>query len=189
MTTHEPAPELSIDEEAPPPPVVLERIPPRFSWEFGVHASYGMIPTFADDVPFGWVGIGIRGGWGKNFQQHRIGPGLMVAIEGPIPVHWSIAIEPAVNYDYISLKGFAFGVSVSPALLVNTGNVINKLETTPNFAPTLAARVGYSQTWSRVGRRFFIYVEPKLRYVTGQEDMRNAINPLVAIVIGSGRGY
>lgn len=180
---------LSLDEEAPPPPVVLERIPPRFSYEFGVHASYGTIATFIDAVPFGWVGLGLRAGWGKNFGRNRIGPGLVLAFEGPIPIHWSFALEPQVQWDHVTLKGFAVGASVAPSLLVNTGDNKGTTETSTHFAPALAFRIGYSETWSRVGRRFFIYLEPRLRYVVGAEDTRQALNPLVAIVIGSGRGY
>ena len=44
------------------------------------------------------------------------------------------------------------------------------------------ARIGWSQTWSRVGRRLFLFLEPKVRYTDGQ------FVPVVALAVGSGAG-
>ncbi len=176
--------DTDLGDEPPPPPVILQRIPPRFSYELAMHASYGTLTAWRDQVP-GWAGLGLRFGWGKNFGKHRIGPGLTLAIEGPVTVQWTTAIEPALNWDFVNLKGFALGVSGGVSALFNAGIVhgSSTYVTSWDAAPTLSARIGYSETWSRVGRRFFIYLEPKVRYFD------EAFNPLVAIVVGSGRGY
>ena len=50
-------------------------------------------------------------------------------------------------------------------------------------APMVAFRIGYSQAWSRIQKRFFVAVEPRLRMV----EQYPAAG--VAIVIGSGMGY
>ena len=50
-------------------------------------------------------------------------------------------------------------------------------------APMAAFRIGYSQPWSLVARRFFVAVEPKIRVIDGR------VNVIGAIVIGTGMGY
>ena len=52
----------------------------------------------------------------------------------------------------------------------------------PSVAPTLAVRLGYSEGWSRVSRRFFVVLEPKARWVRGGPEL------LCSVVIGQGRG-
>jgi len=56
--------------------------------------------------------------------------------------------------------------------------------------PSIVGRIGWSQGWTRVGRRVFVYLEPKLRPSLREDDgvRRFAPNPVLALVVGSGRG-
>jgi hypothetical protein len=178
-------PRLSFNDEPPPPPVLLERLPPRFSYELAVQVTYGTISYWADTMGAGWPGLGARVGWGRNFGAHRVGANFAFALEGPVTINWTWAMEPSATWDYISPKGFATGASIGPALLVHSGFIRGEPDLTHAFgvAPSAAVRFGYSQTWTRIGRRFFVMLEPKLRYVN------ELPNPVVTLIIGSGRGY
>jgi len=169
------------DLEPPPPVVTLERIPPRTSYELGVQIGFASLPQFEADVS-AWPGFGARFNWGKNIALHRIGFGISGSLEGPAPKFYTLAIEPNVAWDFVSGKGFALGASVGPSLLLNSELTLRGSELTPNLAPTAAFRVGWSQSWSRMGRRMHVYFEPKLRMTTG------GLGPGAAVVIGSGRG-
>lgn len=170
------------DEEPPPPPVIIKHIPPRFSWEIAVNPSYGMLPQF--EATRAWIGLGLRGGWGKHFGPHRVGAGLGISLEGAITVQWSNNFEPMVIYDYVSKKGLWVGASLGPDLIINsdTGSAAG-VSNTFTAAPMAAFRIGWSQPWSLMFRRFFIGIEPKFRYIDGFPAGG------VSIVIGSGSGY
>jgi len=170
------------DEEPPPPPIVVKHIPPRFSWEIAINPSYGMLPQFVDTPA--WVGIGLRGGWGKHYGPHRLGAGLSFTFEGPLAVEWSNNFEPMMMYDWIHKSGLWLGASLGPTLMLNSQAATNrKLETTFLAAPFAAFRIGFSRPWSLLFKRFFIGIEPKLRVVNGQPA------GIVSLVIGSGTGY
>jgi hypothetical protein len=170
------------EEEPPPPPVVIKHIPPRFSWELAISPSYGMLPQFL--ATSAWVGLGMRGGWGKHFGPHRVGAGLSITLEGALGVQWANNFEPMVMYDWIQKKGLWIGVSAGPDFIVNTELAETRgLDSSFMAAPFLAARIGYSQPWSLMFRRFFVGIEPKFRLVDGQPA------GIVSIVIGSGGGY
>ncbi|MCB9679950.1 MAG: hypothetical protein H6733_00635 [Alphaproteobacteria bacterium] len=171
-----------LDDEAPPPPVVLRAIPPRFSWDFAFSASYGMLPQFPT-YPH-WGGFGIRGGWGRHFDAHRVGAAVAVSFEGPVVVQWATNFEPQATWDYVSPKGVYVGASagVTLGLNVDVGQTL-KPRVWFDPGPMIAARIGYSQPWSMVARRFFVAVEPKLRYTA------QTFNVGGSIVIGIGRGY
>lgn len=174
------------DDEPPPAPVVLKHLPPRFSWEVALAPSYGMITQFPDNPP--WMGLGIRGGWGRHFgTAHRVAAGLSISFEGPITVRWSNNFEPHAMYDFVATdkaKGLWVGASLGPSLILNTALArTSGYDVTFDVAPMVSARIGYSSPFSRIARRFFIGVEPKLRVIDG------AANGIVAIVIGSGMGY
>ena len=178
--------DAAADEEAPPPPVVLRVIPPRFSWDAGFQASFGMMTQFQDAPP--WLGLGFRGGWGRNFGGHRVGAGVSVSFEGPIAVQWSNNLEPHFLWDFVDTqgkgKGLMIGASVGPALIMNADiGKTRKTDLTYDIAPMAAVRIGYSQPWSLIAKRFWVAVEPKVRLIDGK------ISALGAIVIGSGRGY
>ncbi len=175
-----------LDPSLPIPTLQYERPPPDFSYEVGVQASYGVITYWQNEVA-PWIGFGIRAGWGRNLPEkykHRIGANLLLFIEGPMPVHMSIGLEPHLAWDYINDKGMLLGAGIGPAALYhskieNGTSVFNK----PGFGASAAARIGWSQSWTRVGRRLFVMVEPKVRYMEGN------FGPTVQLVIGSGRGY
>ena len=61
-------------------------------------------------------------------------------------------------------------------------NVTVESESAFYVVPTASVRIGWSQTWSRVGRRLFLFLEPKVRYSEEQ------FVPVVALVVGSGMG-
>lgn len=171
------------DEPPPPPPVILERIPPNFSWEIGLAPTFGTMTHFGEGEA-AMPGLGVRGGWGRNFGPHRIGAGLSISLEGPVTLLWSNVLEPSVQYDYVNLRGLWLGASLGPSIMVDSAlsDAIG-YENKARLTAHAAARIGYSQTWTRVGRRFFVGLEPKVRIIDGQPSV------LGALVIGSGAGY
>jgi hypothetical protein len=169
------------EDELPIPTLQIDRIPPSTSYEFAVQVSYGQVSYFRDSVP-PWVGFGLRGAVGKNFGLHRIGGQLGFTSEGDMGIHTLLVLEPAIAYDVVTPFGLQLGVSGGPALMYWSDNSTLINERDIGFAPSVAARVGWSQTWTRVGRRLFVFAEPKLRYANGSPDV------LVAIAVGSGAG-
>jgi hypothetical protein len=169
------------EDDLPIPTLTIDRIPPNTSFEFAIEASYGEVAYFRDVVP-PWVGFGFRGGWGKNFGVHRLGFAGTLTAEGDVGVHTQLGIEPELAWDLVTSKGLLVGLGVSPAIIYTMDNATVIASHSLNLAPTASARVGWSQTWSRVGRRLFLFVEPKVRLVDG------GVSPQVAIGVGSGGG-
>lgn len=180
ITVQLPPPPPAADD-LPIPTLTIDRIPPNTSYEFAVQVSYGQVAYFRDQVP-PWVGFGFRGGWGKNFGVHRIGVSGTFSAEGDIGVHTQLAIEPALTWDFVSGGGFLLGAGVGPAVAWTARSSTIDSEYAFEVAPSAAVRLGWSQTWSRVGRRLFLFVEPKARMAGGK------ISPLVAVAVGSGGG-
>ena len=186
-----PAPPPRITVALPPPPpaaddlpiptLTIDRIPPNTSYEFAVQVSYGHVAYFRDQVP-PWVGFGFRGGWGKNFGTHRIGVSGTFTAEGDIGVHTQLAVEPALTWDFVSGGGLLLGAGVGPAVAWTARSSTIDSEYAFEVAPSAVVRLGWSQTWSRVGRRLFLFVEPKARMAGGK------LSPLVAVAVGSGGG-
>lgn len=176
----EPAP--VEDDEPPPPPVVLRQVPPRFSWEMAFQVSYGMVPEFEGSPP--WAGFGLRGAWGRHWGNHRVGVGAGITFEGPVGVQWANVLEPVATYDWVYPKGAILGLSAGPSLVLAV-DTHDRIRATTLFGAgfQVSGRVGYSQPFSLVARRFFVAAEPKLRWVDGN------VSGLVSIVLGSGRGY
>jgi hypothetical protein len=181
---------MTLDALPPPPPpeddlpiptLTIDRVPPNTSYEFAVQVTYGEVPYFEADVPL-WIGFGMRGGWGKNFGLHRLGVSGTFSAEGDIGVHTVLDLEPALAWDFVSGKGVLLGAGVGPSLAYRQENSTIFAERGFEIAPSAVVRAGWSQTWSRVGRRIFLFVEPKIRFADG--------DPVVvgALAVGSGGG-
>jgi len=169
------------EDELPIPTLTIDRIPPNTSYEFAVQVSYGQVSYFRDEVP-PWVGFGLRGAFGKNFGLHRIGGQLGFTTEGDMGVHTLLVAEPALAYDVVTPFGLQLGVSAGPALMYWSDASTQVGENDFGFGPSAAARIGWSQTWTRIGRRLFVFAEPKVRVAGGNTDV------LVAVAVGSGAG-
>ena len=169
------------EDDLPIPTLTIDRVPPNVSYEFALHVSYGSVAYFQHAVP-SWIGFGFRAGWGKNLGPHRLGAAGTVTAEGDFGVHTLLTVEPTATWDYVSQSGLLLGVGAGPSLLFTHDNATQYTESGFNVAPTVMARVGWSQTWSRVGRRLFVFLEPKAR-ITNE-----GITPLVALAVGSGGG-
>jgi len=170
-----------LEDDLPIPTLTLDRIPPNTSFEFAIQASYGEVAYFRDSVP-PWVGFGFRAGWGKNFGVNRIGVAGTLTAEGDIGVHTQLGFEPELAWDLVSMNGLLLGAGVSPAVIWTADSSTIESEHSINLAPTVSARIGWSQTWSRVGRRLFLFLEPKVRIIG------DSASPLVAVGVGSGAG-
>lgn len=158
----------------------LERLPPSVSWDVAMQVGYGDITYFRVQTP-PWLGMGLRTAYGTHFgrdNSRRIAGLLTLSFEGPVPQYFTTAIEPALAWDQVR-GGLQIGVSAGPTLLLH-----HALDSpvVPAVTPSLAARVGYSEPFSRVSRRLFVLAEPKLRWVAGRPNWS------VAVVVGSGRG-
>ncbi len=169
------------EDELPIPTLTIDRVPPSTSFEFAVQVSYGSVAYFQDAVP-AWVGFGLRGGWGKNFGLHRLGLAGTVTAEGDFGVHTLLAFEPSITWDFVSPDGLLLGIGAGPAGMYTHRNATVNAEAGFELAPSVVARLGWSQTWSRVGRRLFVFIEPKVRFTP------EGPTPLVAIAVGSGSG-
>ena len=167
--------------DLPPPSFEVQRLPPTISYEFAMHFSFGTVTYWREFVD-AWIGFGGRFAYGKHIGEHRLGGSLTAVAEGPLGVHTSLALEPHATWDWISPGGVQLGVGAGPAAMYHFRNDIVTPERSVTFNPSAAVRIGWSQSWTRVGRRLFIVAEPKLRIVDGEP------NPLVALVVGSGNG-
>jgi hypothetical protein len=169
------------EDDLPIPTLEIDRVPPNTSFEGAVQVSYGQVAFFTDSVP-PWVGFGLRGGWGKNFGLHRLGGAAAFVAEGDIGIHTLLGLEPSVEWNFVSNGGLLLGAGVGPSFMYTVSNVTVESESAFYVVPTASVRIGWSQTWSRVGRRLFLFLEPKVRYSEEQ------FVPVVALVVGSGMG-
>jgi len=173
----DPAPEDDLWAE-------LENLPPRASYEAGVAVTYGDITYWRSNTG-PWMGFGLRGGFGWHFGElhaHRVGPGLHLTLEGPAPEYFTGAIEPTFAWDFVT-KGLYLGAAVGPAVLAHSRLTLLGQETSWALSPMVAARVGWSQPWSRLTRRMYVVVEPKFRWIDENPNWG------AALVVGSGRGF
>ncbi len=176
---------VGLDPRLPIPTLDYERPPPDYSYEIGLHLGYGEITYWKQEIP-PWVSFGLRVGWGWNFTEtyaHRLGITTLFFGEGPMPIHMSLGIDPQLSWDWISDSGLWIGAGVGGALMLNSKAVSAIPETSVSVGPSGSVRLGLSQTWSRVGRRLFVGVEPRVRYTN-----RN-LGYSASLVVGSGRGY
>lgn len=178
------------EESLPIPTLTIDRIPPEASWDLGVALSYGVVPHYDNDVP-AWVGFGLRGGWGPNLGNHRVGPALNLSAEGPLGIHTSLLAEPSLAWDHVSERQIQVGAGAGLAVSYNSraDTVIGDRSVT--VLPAFAVRGGWSQTWTRSGRRLYVFLEPKLRLdiddLTHKKD--SILQPMVSLGVGSGQGY
>lgn len=166
------------------PSFEIQNLPPTVSYEFGVHMSFGTVTFWRDYVDM-WIGFGARFAGGRNLAGgHRLGGSLTALAEGPFGVHTSMALEPLAAWDWVPKKGGPqLGLSLGPSIMRHTGatsGATTIVQGTVN--PTAAMRFGYSQPWTRIGRRLYVVLEPKVRYLDGRP------NVLTALVVGSGAG-
>ncbi|MEM6928863.1 MAG: hypothetical protein AAF602_18130 [Myxococcota bacterium] len=168
--------------DLPIPTLEIERIPARTSYEFAMQVSFGPVAYFRD-VSSNAPGFGVRGAWGKNVgARHRIGFAGVATIEGEPGVHTLLTLEPGVAWDFVGKQGLALGLTGGPSF-IHTRNNATVIRTTGFAAdPYVAARVGWSQTFSSVGRRLFVYLEPKVRFTD------TGMVPIASFVVGSGGG-
>ncbi|MCO4745671.1 MAG: hypothetical protein KC912_12840 [Proteobacteria bacterium] len=161
----------------------LKKLPPRVSWEFALSTGYGDVPYWRDEAQ-AWMTMGGRFSMGRHLEKtpaQRFGGSLSTTLEGAVPHNFAWVIEPAVTWDTI-LAPLQVGVSVGPAFSFNAANRLVGWDTKMIAGPSAALRIGYSENWSRVGRRFHVLFEPKIRY------QANLLSPTFSIVIGSGMG-
>lgn len=164
------------------PEVKLELIPPEYSYDLGLQLGVADITYWREEVP-PWATMGFFGSWGYHIRGNdRIGPGLAVMVEGPVPLHYSASVEPTLRWDRIMGK-LAVGAAAGVGFMVHSKSTELGPEMAWEPAPLVAARVGYSQGWSRISRRLFVVAEPKLRLVDGK------LNPGITLQVGSGNGY
>ena len=171
---------LSADD-LPAPDFEIQRIQPDVSYEFAAHMSFGAINYWDDEIrPY--PGLGFRVGAGRNLGSHRLGGGFVAAAEGPVGGHTSLVFEPSAQWDMVADSGFSMGANVGPAIMYHVRADRLPVQRAWTFGPSVAARIGFSQPFSSVGPRMFVYAEPKLRVIDGE------LSPVVALLVGSGGG-
>ncbi len=158
----------------------LERLPPRYSSEFALSVSFSDITYWKNEETYGgpFLGQGVRFAWGRNFKDSRVGFLVSAAVEGPVPIYYTVAFEPMASWDYIR-NWLQVGASVGPAIMIHQ---MGGVGTFPGLGPSVSVRMGWSQSWTRVGRRVFVLLEPKARLVAGEPNLG------AAILVGQGRG-
>lgn len=168
-------------DELPLPELTFDRIPPTTSWDMGVQLTYGEIGYFRALIP-PWIGFGVRGAFGKHFGASRVGGSGSLTVEGPFPIHMSAFFEPQFAWDWIGKKHLLVGAGVGPYVAVHHRMDARGDETAFGLGPSAAVRIGWSEGWTRVGRRVFVMLEGKFRWVA------DSPSPSVALVVGSGKG-
>lgn len=162
----------------------LENLPPRASYDLAVDVSFGDI-TYWRNRTGPYLGFGIKTGWGQHLgesRKTRVGGGAYLGLEGPVPQYFSGVVEPQFTVDRVA-NHVLLGASLGPSVMFHSTAARTGQETTLGLAPMVSGRVGWSQAWSRVARRMFVYVEPKFRVVAGLPSWQ------AAVVVGSGDGY
>jgi hypothetical protein len=172
--------EAQTEPEFDLPRVELHRIPPTASFDVSVTPSFGY---YAHNTgrPIPWVGMAIRSAAGIHRGENRWGGAVSVGFEGEVPMHFNVTLEPQITWDRVS-GGLLLGASVGPSFLVHGAYGLKDTEYAASLAPAAAVRVGWSQPWTRVGRRMFVYLEPRVRYAQGQ------LAPTGMLAVGSGWG-
>lgn len=164
------------------PEVRLDRIPPTYSYDFGVQFGFGDIGYWREEIP-PWMHFGLFAAWGRHLRNgDRVGLGGAILAEGAFPLHSTLAFDPTLRWDRVAGK-VALGASVGASLMYHSAQKPAGLEQAFTASPLVAGRIGWSQGFTRVGRRIFVVAEPKLRYI------RSELSASVALCIGVGHGY
>lgn len=180
-------PDERLDDFAPAPPgedalpealATRARVVPNTSFEFAVQYSFGRVAFLDDRVPPG-PGLGLRGSWGKHLGLHRLGFAATETIEGDIGKYALYTTELVGSWDRVGAHGLLVGAGVGATLAVVD---VWEQPAAVHLAPTVTARVGGSQTWSRYQRRLFVAFEAKLRVADGD------LVPIGGLLFGAGRG-
>ena len=158
----------------------LDNMPPRYSSELAMQVIYGNVPYFSKQTP-AWIGFGLKVSGGKHFGDTRIGYSALLSTEGPAPEIYTVGIEPHIAIEH-HIGALSVGASIGPDLIAYTKATLSSPDRSFGLAPSAALNLGYSQPWSRVARRVFFYVEPRIKITNGN------FVPSVALAIGSGRG-
>ena len=166
---------------------LLENVPARTAYDVGVHASFGNMGYWSEKSgPY--IGFGLRGTYGWIFEgRNRIGPSIGISAEGPIPVYSTIAVEPQLAWDRVA-GGIQLGASVGGAFMYHSSQATIRTERAASIAPMASLRFGYSKPFSRLGKRFYVVLEPKGRWIVGNENRKAQPDVSVLISVGSGRG-
>ena len=175
-------PALAQPELSGLPEVKLERVPPTYSYDFGLQFGVTEVTWWREDIP-AWGKLGLFGAWGRHLNNgDRLGFGLALTGEGDVPIHMTLAIEPTLRWDRVQGK-LALGFSTGAALMYHRADKVGGIESATSAAPLVAARIGWSEGFTRVGRRLFVVLEPKVRYMVGR------FSPSLSIAVGTGHGY
>lgn len=158
----------------------LEGLPPTWSNELSVHVIYGLTPFYAHQAP-AWVGFGVKVGAGKHYGNHRLGGSFLLSTEGPAPEEYAIGLEPHLAWEGLFGSVLA-GASIGPDLVYYAESVLTGADRHYGTAASMSAHLGFSNPWSRVARRTFFYVEPRMKYADGE------LVPSISLAIGAGRG-
>ena len=158
----------------------LDNMPPRYSSELAMQVIYGNVPYFSKETP-AWIGFGLKVSGGKHFGDTRLGYSALLSTEGPAPEVYTVGIEPHIAIEH-HIGALSVGASIGPDLIAYTKATLASPDRNFGIAPSAALNLGYSQPWSRVARRVFFYVEPRIKITNGN------FVPSVALAIGSGRG-
>lgn len=162
---------------------LLDNLPPRRSWDLALTVNYADVTYWRAYTP-PWMAFGLRASYGTHLGESRntrLAVGMSASTEGPIPEYYTLAFEPSFDVDYVD-HGVQAGLSVGPAVLVHSRLTLLGDEFFYGLSPSVGARLGYSQPFSRVTRRMFVVADPKLRVVNGD------LSWVVGVAIGSGMG-
>ncbi|MFT7519721.1 MAG: hypothetical protein ACI9MC_001864 [Kiritimatiellia bacterium] len=164
------------------PEVELKRIPPSYSYDFGAQFGIGDMGWWRTEIG-PWMHMGLFGSWGIHYRGNdRFGPGLALQVEGPVPLQTTVALEPTMRWDRVIGK-VGVGASLGGAFMYHYSMKPGVNESAVSGSPVAAVRLGWSQGWTRIGRRLFVVAEPKIRFIKG------APSASVALQIGSCYGY
>ena len=177
----------TLDDFAPAPPgedelpqalATRARIVPSSSFEFAFQYSWGDIASL-DSGMWPGPGVGLRASWGKHLGLYRLGFAATTMLEGDLGKSSLHATEVVGAWDHVGTKGLLLGAGLGGTLVVAH---VHDQPTGVYLAPTITARIGGSQTWSRYQRRLFAFFEAKVRFAGGE------IVPMGAILFGAGKG-
>jgi hypothetical protein len=163
---------------------LLDDLPPHHSTDLSINPGFAAITYWKTWQP-PYLSFGARFVYGNHTGEkldHRYGVGLALGEDGAFPEYMTWWAEPQATYDRV-VHRFQYGVSVGPSVLMHQHTDLNDIERKFALSPMVSARVGWSQPWSRVQKRMFVVLEPKIRWVA------NEPNWTIAVAVGSSHGW